>query len=257
MKNSKKSFVSVLKHGSQSHVTPEITKPALVLDETCIKEFDFGMSLMGRAKDDYDIPNLPCIISKEGSQNFTELIQATSSFENDERIVWIFIEGLPIKAWTPNTFRKIASLWGEYVEWEEDDIKSLSYDQDDLSSDGESQEGDVANKADNSESDADRVSESSFMHKNDTAHKDVNSCKKGEVGSHSEDHFNICGILDGQKNNICNSCSDEPKFPPGFTPDNNDQEKNVEENIKDTTERVQSLSNKLNDRCSNREISSQ
>ncbi|GJV14196.1 RNA-directed DNA polymerase, eukaryota, reverse transcriptase zinc-binding domain protein [Tanacetum coccineum] len=41
---------------------------------------------------------------------FTELIQATSSFENDERIVWISIEGLPIKAWTPNTFRKIASL---------------------------------------------------------------------------------------------------------------------------------------------------
>ncbi|GJU67045.1 hypothetical protein Tco_1253304 [Tanacetum coccineum] len=56
------------------------------------------------------------------------------------------------------------------------------------------------------------------------------------------------GILDGQKNNVCNSCSDEPKFPPGFTPDNNDHEKNVVENIKDTTERVQSLSNKLNDR---------
>ncbi|GKF96705.1 hypothetical protein Tco_0292526 [Tanacetum coccineum] len=40
--------------------------------------------------------------------------------------------------------------------------------QDDLSSDGESQEGDVANKADNNESDVDRVSESSFMHENDT-----------------------------------------------------------------------------------------
>nr|GEV07810.1 RNA-directed DNA polymerase, eukaryota, reverse transcriptase zinc-binding domain protein [Tanacetum cinerariifolium] len=38
---------------------------------------------------------------------FTELIQATSSFENDEMIVWISIEGLPIKAWTPNTFRKM------------------------------------------------------------------------------------------------------------------------------------------------------
>ncbi|GJV03110.1 RNA-directed DNA polymerase, eukaryota [Tanacetum coccineum] len=231
---------------------------------------------------------------------FTELIQATSSFENDERIVWISIEGLPIKAWTPNTFRKIASLWGEYVEWEDDDLKSLSCkhlclktnmkviinerqkviiqgkvywirvkeldawfpnfqedDQDDLSSDGESQEGDVANKADNNESDVDRVSESSFMHENDTAHKDANICKKGEVGSHSEDPFNIYGILDGQKNNVCNSCSDEPKFPPGFTPDNNDHEKNVVENIKDTTERVQSLSNKLNDRCSNRGFSSQ
>ncbi|GJW86032.1 hypothetical protein Tco_0159177 [Tanacetum coccineum] len=276
MKNSNNSFVFVLKRGSQSHVTPEITKPVLVLDDTCIKEFDFGMSLMGRAKD------------------------STNSFENDERIVWISIEGLPIKAWTPNTFRKIASLWGEYVEWEDDDLKSLSCkhlclktnmkviinerqkviiqgkvywirvkeldawfpnfqedDQDDLSSDGESQEGDVANKADNNESDVDRVSESSFMHENDTAHKDANSGKKGEVGSHSEDPFNIYGILDGQKNNVCNSCSDEPKFPPGFTPDNNDHEKNVVENIKDTTERVQSLSNKLNDRCSNRGFSSQ
>nr|GFC35922.1 RNA-directed DNA polymerase, eukaryota, nucleotide-binding alpha-beta plait domain protein [Tanacetum cinerariifolium] len=37
-------------------------------------------------------------------------------------------------------------------------------DQDDLSSDAESQEGDVANKANNNESDVDRVSESSFMH---------------------------------------------------------------------------------------------
>nr|GEW94500.1 hypothetical protein [Tanacetum cinerariifolium] len=96
-------------------------------------------------------------------------------------------------------------------------------DQDDRSSDGESQEGNVANKADNNESDVDRVSKSSFMHENDTAHKDVNSCKKGEVGSHSEDPFNIYGMLDGQKNNVCNSCSDESKFPPGFTPDNNDK----------------------------------
>ncbi|GKA14262.1 RNA-directed DNA polymerase, eukaryota, nucleotide-binding alpha-beta plait domain protein [Tanacetum coccineum] len=159
MENSNNFFVSVLKLGSQSHVTPEITKPDLVLDDTCIKEFDFGMSLMRRAKDVYVIPNLPYIISKECFQNvklsylggmwvlfefdsltakekflnhsgidywFTELIQATNSFENDERIVWISIEGLPIKAWTSNTFRKIASLWGEYVEWEDDDLKSLS-----------------------------------------------------------------------------------------------------------------------------------
>nr|GEZ38133.1 RNA-directed DNA polymerase, eukaryota [Tanacetum cinerariifolium] len=120
---------------------------------------------------------------------FTELIQATSSFENDERIVWISIEGLPIKAWTPNTFRKISSLWeldAWFPNFQEDD-------QDDLSSDGESQEGDITNKADNNESDADRVSESSFMHENNIAHKDVNNCKKGEVGSHSEDPFNIYG----------------------------------------------------------------
>nr|GEY20337.1 RNA-directed DNA polymerase, eukaryota [Tanacetum cinerariifolium] len=214
MENSKKSFVSVFKRGSQSHVTPEITKPALVLDETCIKEFDFGTSLMVRAKDVSAIPNLPCIISKEekflnhsgiGSW-FTELIQATSSFENNERIVWISIKGLSIKAWTPNTFRKIASLWGEqkviiqgkfyWIRVKELDAWFSNFqkdDQDDLSFDGESQEGDVANKADNNESDVDRVSKSSFMHENNTAHKDVNGCKKGEVGSHSEDPFNIYG----------------------------------------------------------------
>nr|GEV14203.1 RNA-directed DNA polymerase, eukaryota, reverse transcriptase zinc-binding domain protein [Tanacetum cinerariifolium] len=67
------------------------------------------------------------------------------------------------------------------------------YDQDDISSDEESQEGDVVNKADNNESDVDRVSKSSFMHEHDTAHKDVNNCKKREVGSHSEDPFNIYG----------------------------------------------------------------
>ncbi|GJR90578.1 hypothetical protein Tco_0214589 [Tanacetum coccineum] len=252
MENSNNSFVSVLKRGSQSHVTPEITKPALVLDDTCIKEFDFGMSLMGRAKDVSAIPNLPpfffdSLTAKEKFLNhsgigswFTELIQATSSFENDERIVWISIEGLPIKAWTPNTFRKIASLWGEYVEWEDDDLKSLSCkhlclktnmkviinerqkviiqgkvywirvkeldawfpnfqedDQDDLSSDGESQEGDVANKADNNESDVDRVSESSFMHENDTAHKDAKhfSKKRGRITLRRP--FNIVmGILE-------------------------------------------------------------
>ncbi|GJZ63602.1 hypothetical protein Tco_0620023 [Tanacetum coccineum] len=213
MENSNNSFVSVLKRGSQSHVTPEITKPALVLDDTCIKEFDFGMSLMGRAKDVYAIPNLPCIYSKEGFQNvklsylggmwvlfefdslttkekflnhsgigswFTELIQATNSFENNKRIVWIPIEGLPIKAWTPNTFQD---------------------DQDDLSSDGESQKGDVANKVDNNESDVDKVSESSFKHETHS-HQRRQICKKGEVGSHSEDPFNIYGILDGQKNNV-------------------------------------------------------
>ncbi|GKB11902.1 RNA-directed DNA polymerase, eukaryota [Tanacetum coccineum] len=240
MENSNNSFVSVLKRGSQSHVTPEITKPALVLDDTCIKEFDFGMSLMGRLSylgGMWVLFEFDSLTAKEKFLNhsgigswFTELIQATSSFENDERIVWISIEGLPIKAWTPNTFRKIASLWGEYVEWEDDDLKSLSCkhlclktnmkviinerqkviiqgkvywirvkeldawfpnfqedDQDDLSSDGESQEGDVANKADNNESDVDRVSESSFMHENDTAHKDANIFQKREVGSHLED----------------------------------------------------------------------
>nr|GFA83322.1 RNA-directed DNA polymerase, eukaryota, nucleotide-binding alpha-beta plait domain protein [Tanacetum cinerariifolium] len=170
---------------------------------------------MGRAKYVSAIPNLPCIISKEGFQNvklsylggmwvlfefdslaskekfvnhsgigswFTELIQVTSSFENEERIVWISIEGLLIKAGLLTLFVRL-HLYGKViiqgkVYWIR--VKELDAwfpnfqedDQDDLFSDGESQEGDVANKADNNKSDVDRVSKSSFMHKNDTTHKD-------------------------------------------------------------------------------------
>nr|GFA15502.1 RNA-directed DNA polymerase, eukaryota, nucleotide-binding alpha-beta plait domain protein [Tanacetum cinerariifolium] len=163
------------------------------------------MSLMGRAKDVSAIPNLPCIISKECFQN------VKLSYLGG---MWVLFEFDSLAS--KEKFLNHSDAW--FPNFQEDD-------QDDLSSDGESQEGDVAKKADNNESDVDRVSESSFIHENDTAHKDVNSYKKGEVGSHSEDPFNICGILDEQKNNVCNSCSDDPKFPPGFTPDNNDQEK--------------------------------
>nr|GEW53299.1 RNA-directed DNA polymerase, eukaryota [Tanacetum cinerariifolium] len=107
-------------------------------------------------------------------------------------------------------------------------------------------------------SDVDRVSESSFMHENDTTHKDVNTCKKKERLDHTQKTLPTFMVYwTDKKNNVCISCSDKPKFPPGFTSDNNDQEKNVEENIKDTTEHVQSLSNKLNNRCSNRGFSSQ
>nr|GEX14486.1 RNA-directed DNA polymerase, eukaryota [Tanacetum cinerariifolium] len=136
MENSNKSFVSVLKRGSHSHVTPKITKPALVLDETCIKEFNFGMSLMGREKDVSDIPKLPCIFSKEGFQNVKlSYLGGMQKVIIHGKVYWIRVKELD--AWFPN--------------FQEDD-------QDDLSSDRESQEGDVANKADNNESDVEQVS---------------------------------------------------------------------------------------------------
>ncbi|GJY75260.1 RNA-directed DNA polymerase, eukaryota, nucleotide-binding alpha-beta plait domain protein [Tanacetum coccineum] len=250
MENSNNSFVYVLKRGSQSHVTPEITKHALVLDDTCIKEFNFGMSLMGRAKDVlFEFDSLTTK-EKRFSIDLVLVLGSPSLFKRPAHLKMLKGSfGFPLKVFLSKlgllTLFVRLHLYGEYVEWEDDDLKSLGSckhlclktnmkviinerqkviiqgkvywirvkeldawfpnfqedDQDDLSSDGESQEGDVANKADNNESDVDRVSESSFMHENDTAHKYANSCKKGEVGSHSEDPFNIYGILDEQKNN--------------------------------------------------------
>nr|GEW39165.1 RNA-directed DNA polymerase, eukaryota, nucleotide-binding alpha-beta plait domain protein [Tanacetum cinerariifolium]GEW43270.1 RNA-directed DNA polymerase, eukaryota, nucleotide-binding alpha-beta plait domain protein [Tanacetum cinerariifolium] len=125
-----------------------------VLDDSCIKKFKFGISLMGKAKDVFAIPNLPRIISKEGFQNvkLSYLGGMWDLFEFDSLA-------------SKEKFLNHSDAW--FPNFQEED-------QDDLFSDGESQEGDVTNKADNNESDVDRVSKSSFMHENDTAHKDVN-----------------------------------------------------------------------------------
>ncbi|GKC99754.1 RNA-directed DNA polymerase, eukaryota, partial [Tanacetum coccineum] len=45
----------------------------------------------------------------------------------DERIVWISREGVPLKVWTRNTFAKVASKWGDLVEWEDLSEKSLFF----------------------------------------------------------------------------------------------------------------------------------
>ncbi|GJZ81656.1 RNA-directed DNA polymerase, eukaryota, nucleotide-binding alpha-beta plait domain protein [Tanacetum coccineum] len=154
----KSSFASVIKEGNKVHASPVNIEPALILDDSFIKEYDFSSSLMGKIKDVSAMPNLYTILSEEAFQNikitylggmwvllqldsiatkekllnhigvgsrFTIIKQASDSFESDERIIWVLIKGLPIKAWTSNSFRKIASLWGELVEWEDTDSKSL------------------------------------------------------------------------------------------------------------------------------------
>nr|GEZ05289.1 RNA-directed DNA polymerase, eukaryota, nucleotide-binding alpha-beta plait domain protein [Tanacetum cinerariifolium] len=48
---------------------------------------------------------------------FSSLQPASNSIVSEERIMWISIEGLPLKVWSFNTFVKVASKWGELVEW--------------------------------------------------------------------------------------------------------------------------------------------
>ncbi|GKA50366.1 RNA-directed DNA polymerase, eukaryota [Tanacetum coccineum] len=246
LKTSKSSFASVLKGDSQPPVN-EIVNSALVLDDTCLKDHDFSLSLMGKVKTTA-IPNLPIILSNEGFHN----IKITY---HGGMITWVSIEGLPIKAWTPNSFRKIASLWGEIVELEDSDSFALSNkplclktktddyinerrrviiqskvywirakelypwtpsfveDKHDTSScDDESEdiigENFVGNNDKIDSSDIDRVSESSFLHANDLVHdtsEDPNNNVTSDDEPHSEDPFNIYGILNKQHNKASNS----------------------------------------------------
>ncbi|GJS50273.1 RNA-directed DNA polymerase, eukaryota [Tanacetum coccineum] len=135
------------------------SEPVLALDDTFIKEHDFSLSHMGKVKTVSAISNLPIILSNEGFHNikitylggmwvlfamdslkskdkllnhtgvnswFLTIKEAYNSFVGDERITWVLIEGLPIKAWMLNSFCKIALLWGEIVEWEDSDSFALS-----------------------------------------------------------------------------------------------------------------------------------
>ncbi|GJU25336.1 hypothetical protein Tco_1163957 [Tanacetum coccineum] len=138
----KKSFVSVLKTSKESSNLVEESSPAIVLDDQCIMERDTSCSLMGKIKYINAIPNLYIILTNEGFKKvnitylgglwvlfnldsitskeklykhisigswFNTLLPASDSFVSEERIAWISIEGLPLKALTHNTFAKIAS----------------------------------------------------------------------------------------------------------------------------------------------------
>nr|GEV85738.1 RNA-directed DNA polymerase, eukaryota [Tanacetum cinerariifolium] len=50
---------------------------------------------------------------------FNCLSNAQSDFVSRDRIVWVDIEGVPMHAWSRNTFYKIGSKWGEVLELEE------------------------------------------------------------------------------------------------------------------------------------------
>nr|GEV38418.1 RNA-directed DNA polymerase, eukaryota, nucleotide-binding alpha-beta plait domain protein [Tanacetum cinerariifolium] len=227
---SKNSFAPVLKDGSQSPVKELVnSKPALVLDDTCIKEHDFSLSLMGKVKTISAIPNLPIILSNEGFHNiqitylrgmwvlfaldilesknkllnhtgvnswFSTIKEAYNSFVCDERIIWVSNEGLPIKAWTPNSFQ------------DKHDTSSSADESKDIIG-----ENFVGNKDKIDSSDINRVSESSFSHANALVHDNSNNNVTGDAGSHSEDHFNLYGILNKQHKKASNASTIEPKFP--------------------------------------------
>ncbi|GJS60758.1 hypothetical protein Tco_0655542 [Tanacetum coccineum] len=203
-------------HGFFEHIppnSPTVSSPAIVLDDSCIAERDFSSSLMGKIKDINAMSNLYLILTNEGFENvklsylgemlgliemdsivskekiskhmgvrswFSELKPACNSFVSNERIVWIFVEGFPIKAYTRNTFAKIVSQWGELTDVEDKENSILSF--------------------------------KSCMHGKD---KPSNSNEPIDLNK-SEDPFEIYKILKKKKEPEVTK-SDEPQFPPGFT----------------------------------------
>ncbi|GJX06751.1 nucleotide-binding alpha-beta plait domain-containing protein [Tanacetum coccineum] len=142
-----RSYAHVVNSGSQSlHMNDE--SPTIVLDETCLNLTKYSTSLMGEVKDFSALTNLKKALAVEGFDNikinyiggfwvmmefkteitkerfksnvgtrswFTQVIQASNDFTINERVTWVDIDGIPLKAWSKNTFTRITSKWGELL----------------------------------------------------------------------------------------------------------------------------------------------
>ncbi|GJS94304.1 RNA-directed DNA polymerase, eukaryota [Tanacetum coccineum] len=127
-------------------------------------------------------------------------------------IVWISIEGLPINAWTTNTFSKFALMWGDLVtpKFLGDNLDSSSFDDESIDYNENTKE-DIK---------VDRISKSNCMRKN------VSNIHCEET-IQSWDPFNIYELLAKKKDNVPQSKDSDPTFPSVFTPNlaNNDMDK--------------------------------
>ncbi|GJT16199.1 nucleotide-binding alpha-beta plait domain-containing protein [Tanacetum coccineum] len=142
------SFARAVKKGINIHQEEVESKPALVLDDSCLNIYDLSTALMGKVKVFNSLSNLKLVLTNEGFADiklkymgglwvliefhansskekfmantsvvswFSHLQQASNNVFTDERITWLDIEGVPLKAWTNNTFKRIASKWGELL----------------------------------------------------------------------------------------------------------------------------------------------
>ncbi|GJU94103.1 RNA-directed DNA polymerase, eukaryota [Tanacetum coccineum] len=117
------SYANIVNGVSTSGVPGSLISPspALVLDNSCLVERDLSKHAMGRVKDFTSIPNLQTILMDEGFSDvkLTYLGDVVNDFVSDERIVWVDIEGIPLNAWSRETFIRIGKKWGETLDTED------------------------------------------------------------------------------------------------------------------------------------------
>ncbi|GJZ12967.1 RNA-directed DNA polymerase, eukaryota, partial [Tanacetum coccineum] len=201
---------------------------------------DLSNSLLGRVKEFASLSNLKTVLMNEGFvdiklQYMGELwlIQASTDFTNEGRIVWVEIEGVPIKLWSGNTFKRIASKWGELLDIDDQDDRCFhskrlcapdfveESDDEDQSDDGSKDGSPKVNDLDSCGDDSDvaEVPETVFE---ESGQKDKKEAEEstGKQENHSEDPFSIYKLLKQKKDYAGNDdkSNQSLKYPPGFTP---------------------------------------
>nr|GEZ05225.1 RNA-directed DNA polymerase, eukaryota [Tanacetum cinerariifolium] len=106
----KASFASLVTSNPKNptYISPE---PPMMLGEDCLINRELDNCVMGEVNDFASINNMYVLLSNEGFQQ--------PDFVSRERIVWVDIEGVPLNAWSRNTFFRISSRWGEVIDLED------------------------------------------------------------------------------------------------------------------------------------------
>ncbi|GJT42914.1 nucleotide-binding alpha-beta plait domain-containing protein [Tanacetum coccineum] len=244
----------------------EENKPAIVLDEMCVNQQDYSTSLMGKVQEFGSLTNLKVVLANEGFDNiklkymggywvminfqtqtskekfkanvgigswFSQLQQASNVFHIDERVIWVDIEGIPLKVWTKNTFNRISSKWDDLLHVEDQDevfgwiLDFVEDDEEESDSDDEIRDEGLHDESVDKhkyatvegESDVEEVSETIFKNEQSQAHKedDLNIRQKD---IRSKDPFNIYDLLNKKQDSIIggSSSDDSLKYPLRFTP---------------------------------------
>ncbi|GJY87841.1 Toll/interleukin-1 receptor domain-containing protein [Tanacetum coccineum] len=149
------SYANVVSGAQGPLISPS---PALVLEDSCLVERDLSRHVMGKVKDFSSIPNLYTILIDEGFSGakltymggtwvmiefdkvdtkellmnhsgikswFLDIKDAVDEFVSEDRIIWMDIEGVPLKAWSRETFIKIGKKWGETLDLEDNSVTSF------------------------------------------------------------------------------------------------------------------------------------
>ncbi|GJZ80373.1 RNA-directed DNA polymerase, eukaryota [Tanacetum coccineum] len=143
------SYAKIVNGTSTGMQAPVISSsPALVLDDSCLIDRDLSNHVLGKVKEFSSIPNLHTILKDEGFSDvnvsyigglwvlleltsmdtklnlmnhigvkswFHTIQEACDDFVSDERIVWVDIEGVPLKAWSRETFTRIGKIMDREV----------------------------------------------------------------------------------------------------------------------------------------------
>ncbi|GJW13203.1 nucleotide-binding alpha-beta plait domain-containing protein [Tanacetum coccineum] len=153
------SYLHAVKRTQTTNLGME-SNPVLVLDESCLNQQDYTFCLLGKVKEFASLTNLKVVLVNEGFDNvklrymggfwvmlefssdevkkkfqscvaigtwFSQLQQASNDFTTDGRVTWVELEGIPLKMWSENTFKRIASKWGVLLHVDDQEESCKAY----------------------------------------------------------------------------------------------------------------------------------